>query len=285
VSCRVFIDELLCGAEAEVLEDLASYAEEVGAGSKEDLLREVQETHGVDPLSCLVDLINERRSDASYPHSAVLSARASHANPFEGRQRTNRRGRQSRPARRMSPLANIMAYDSSLLTHRVFTCLIVGWSCGIAAMRGPSSRDASAPPNKKQRVSPARERAATAGEALDLSTIGRDFVPVLEDNSDDETGGSGCDDANVSRQPGPGGGISAAMSATGDAAGEDSSSRYYGERSLESLEQAIRANKHNVAGWLNYAFVVPLFLSLSLSLYRGCVCVCVCRVCRVWRLE
>lgn len=208
--------------KAEVLEDLASYAEEVGAGSKEDLLREVQETHGVDPLSCLVDLINERRSDASYPHSAVLSARASHANPFEGRQRTNRRGRQSRPAR---------------------------------PMRGPSSRDASAPPNKKQRVSPARERAAAAGEALDLSTIGRDFVPVLEDNSDDETGGSGCDDANVSRQPGPGGGISAAMSATGDAAGEDSSSRYYGERSLESLEQAIRANKHNVAGWLNYAFV------------------------------
>ena len=118
---RVFIDELLCGAEAEVLEDLASYAEEVGAGSKEDLLREVQETHGVDPLSYLVDLINERRSDASYPHSAVLSARASHANPFDGRQRTNRRGRQSRPARRMSPLAACtMAYDSSLLTPRVF---------------------------------------------------------------------------------------------------------------------------------------------------------------------
>jgi hypothetical protein len=134
-------------------------------------------------------------------------------------------------------------------------------------MRGPSSRDANAPPNKKQRVSPSRERAAAAGEALDLSTIGRDFVPVLEDNSDDEAGG----DANVSRQPGPGGGISAAMSATGDAAGEDSSSRYYGERSLESLEQAIRANKHNVAGWLNYAFVVPL-----LSLVVVCV---VCRMC------
>ncbi len=136
-------------------------------------------------------------------------------------------------------------------------------------MRGPSSRDANAPPNKKQRVSPSRERAAAAGEALDLSAIGRDFVPVLEDNSDDEAGDNA--DANVSRQPGPGGGISAAMSATGDAAGEDSSSRYYGERSLESLEQAIRANKHNVAGWLNYAFVVPL-LSLSLSLVSCVVC-------------
>jgi hypothetical protein len=131
--CRVravsFFDELLCPAEAEVLEDLASYAEEVGAGSKEDLLREVQETHGVDPLSYLVDLINERRSDASYPHSAVLSARASHANPFDGRQRMNRRGRQSRPARR-KPLRWPAAPWRMILhcSHRVylFDCWLVG---------------------------------------------------------------------------------------------------------------------------------------------------------------
>jgi hypothetical protein len=39
--------------------------------------------------------------------------------------------------------------------------------------------------------------------------------------------------------------------------------RYYGEQSLERLEQVIRADKKNIAGWLNYAFVVLLLLCPS----------------------
>jgi len=61
-------------AEDEILEELASYGEEVGAGPKKTLIREVKEkAKQGDRLLQLKTILNERRSDR-YSHSVVLSS-------------------------------------------------------------------------------------------------------------------------------------------------------------------------------------------------------------------
>jgi hypothetical protein len=78
-------------SEDETLEELAEYGEEVGAGSKDELVREAKKratgAAAGDSLSRLVDLINERRTDATHPHSVVLSAAWDESHPHHAASR------------------------------------------------------------------------------------------------------------------------------------------------------------------------------------------------------